>query len=206
MDPYEVLGISRNATDQEVKKAYRALSRKYHPDANVGKPDAKAYEEKFKQIQQAYQTIMDERQNGGANRSYSSFQGHNRSAAGSGDENSIHMQAAVNFIRNGRFSEAVRVLEGMKNRNANWYYTAAVAHSGAGNNATAVQYARTAAQMEPNNYEYQRLVQQLESPGFSYQQMQQPYMSSGGWDDSGCLRCCAANLLLNVLLNCCCHC
>lgn len=206
MDPYEVLGISRNATDQEVKKAYRALSRKYHPDANVGKPDAKAYEEKFKQIQQAYQTIMGERQNGGANRSYSSFQGHNRSAAGSGDENSIHMQAAVNFIRNGRFSEAVRVLEGMKNRNANWYYTAAVAHSGAGNNATAVQYACTAAQMEPNNYEYQRLVQQLESPGFSYQQMQQPYMNSGGWDDSGCLRCCAANLLLNVLLNCCCHC
>ncbi|WP_298481657.1 J domain-containing protein [uncultured Ruminococcus sp.] len=206
MDPYEVLGISRNATDQEVKKAYRALSRKYHPDANVGKPDAKAYEEKFKQIQQAYQTIMDERQNSGANRSYSSFQGHSRSAAGSGDENSIHMQAAVNFIRNGRFSEAVRVLEGMKKRNANWYYTAAVAHSGAGNNATAVQYARTAAQMEPNNYEYQRLVQQLESPGFSYQQMQQPYMSSGGWDDSGCLRCCAANLLLNVLLNCCCHC
>ncbi|MGN1404350.1 MAG: J domain-containing protein [Ruminococcus sp.] len=206
MDPYEVLGIPRNATDQEVKKAYRALSRKYHPDANVGKPDAKAYEEKFKQIQQAYQMIMDERQNGGASRSYSGFQGHSRNAAGSGDENSIHMQAAVNFIRNGRFSEAVRVLEGMKNRNANWYYTAAVAHSGAGNNATAVQYARTAAQMEPNNYEYQRLVQQLESPGFSYQQMQQPYMNSSGWDDSGCLRCCAANLLLNVLLNCCCHC
>lgn len=206
MDPYEVLGISRNANDQEVKKAYRALSRKYHPDANVGKPNAKAYEEKFKQIQQAYQTIMDERQNGGASRSYSGFQGRSCSAAGSGDENSIHMQAAVNFIRNGRFSEAVRVLEGMKNKNANWYYTAAVAHSGAGNNATAVQYARTAAQMEPGNYEYQRLVQQLESPGFSYQQMQQPYMNSGSWDDSGCLRCCAANLLLNMLLNCCCHC
>lgn len=206
MDPYEVLGISRNANDQEVKKAYRALSRKYHPDANVGKPDAKAYEEKFKQIQQAYQTIMDERQNSGASRNYSGFQGRSHSAAGSGDENSIHMQAAVNFIRNGRFSEAVRVLEGMKNKNANWYYTAAVAHSGAGNNATAVQYARTAAQMEPGNYEYQRLVQQLESPGFSYQQMQQPYMNSGSWDDSGCLRCCAANLLLNMLLNCCCHC
>ena len=62
MDPYEVLGIPRTATDQEVKKAYRALSRKYHPDANVDKPNAKMYEEKFKQIQQAYQTIMDERQ------------------------------------------------------------------------------------------------------------------------------------------------
>ena len=51
MDPYEVLGIPRTATDQEVKKAYRALSRKYHPDANVDKPNAKMYEEKFKQIQ-----------------------------------------------------------------------------------------------------------------------------------------------------------
>ena len=61
MDPYEVLGISRNANDQEVKKAYRALSRKYHPDANVGKPNAKAYEEKFKQIQQAYQLAFKRR-------------------------------------------------------------------------------------------------------------------------------------------------
>ena len=53
MDPYEVLGIPRNASDQEVKKAYRALSRKYHPDANVDKPNPEMYEEKFKQIQQA---------------------------------------------------------------------------------------------------------------------------------------------------------
>lgn len=205
MDPYEVLGISRNATDQEVKKAYRALSRKYHPDANVDKPNAEMYEEKFKQIQQAYQTIMDERQHGGAGTGYSGFHGKNN-ATGSGDEAGIHMQAAVNFIRNGRFTEAIRVLENMKNRNASWYYAAAVAHSGAGNNATALQYARTAAQMEPNNFDYQRLVQQLESPGFSYQQMQQPYMNSGSWDDSGCLRCCAANLILNALLNCCCNC
>ena len=60
MDPYEILGISRNASEQEIKKAYRKLSRQYHPDANVGNPNAAAYEEKFKQIQQAYQTIMDQ--------------------------------------------------------------------------------------------------------------------------------------------------
>ena len=66
MDPYEVLGVSRNATDDEIKKAYRALSRKYHPDANVDKPNAAELAEKFKQIQQAYQTIMDERHHGGA--------------------------------------------------------------------------------------------------------------------------------------------
>ncbi len=203
MDPYEVLGIPRNASDQEVKKAYRALSRKYHPDANVDKPNPEMYEEKFKQIQQAYQTIMDERQHK-SDSGYGGFYGQ-RSSAGNGDENSVHLQAAVNFIRNGRFTEAVRVLNGISNRNAQWYYVSAVANSGAGNNATALQYARTAAQMEPNNYEYQKLVQQLETPGFSYQQMQQPYMG-GSFDDSGCVRCCAANILLNLFLDCCCHC
>lgn len=205
MDPYEILGIPRNATDQEIKKAYRALSRKYHPDANVDKPNAKAYEEKFKQIQQAYQTIMDERHNGGTQQTYDGgFHTRNR-AAWSGDENSVHLQAAANFIRNRRFTEALRILDGIQNRNAAWYYTAAVAHSGNGNNATALQYARKASELEPNNYEYQRLVQQLESPGFSYQSMRQPY-AGNGWDNSGCLRCCAANACLNVLLQCCCNC
>lgn len=203
MDPYEVLGISPNATDQEVKKAYRALSRKYHPDANVDKPDPKMYEEKFKQIQQAYQTIMDTRH---GKTSSNGFGSSYRRTAGTGDENEVHMQAAVNFMRNRRFTEAIRVLDSITKRDANWYYTAAIAHAGAGNNATAIQYAHTAAQMEPNNPEYQRLVQQLESPGFSYQQMQQPYMSSGGFDEYGCLRCCAANILLNMLINCCCGC
>ena len=48
MDPYKVLGVSRSATDEEIKKAYRQLSRKYQPDANVGNPNQAAYEEKFK--------------------------------------------------------------------------------------------------------------------------------------------------------------
>ena len=63
-DPYQVLGVSRDASDEEIKKAYRALSRKYHPDANVNNPNKEQAEEKFKEIQQAYQRIMDERQRG----------------------------------------------------------------------------------------------------------------------------------------------
>ena len=65
MDPYKVLGVSYNASEEEIKKAYRNLSRKYHPDANVGNPNQKEYEEKFKEVQQAYNMIMDQKQGKG---------------------------------------------------------------------------------------------------------------------------------------------
>lgn len=66
IDPYQVLGVSPTASDDEVKKAYRALCKKYHPDANVGKPDAAQAEKKFMEVQQAYEEIMHRRQGGGA--------------------------------------------------------------------------------------------------------------------------------------------
>lgn len=58
-DPYEVLGLSHGASTEEVKKAYRTLSRKYHPDANINNPNKAQAEEKFKEVQQAYKAIMD---------------------------------------------------------------------------------------------------------------------------------------------------
>ena len=64
-DPYQVLGVSRGASDEEIKKAYRALSRKYHPDANVNNPNRDEAEEHFKDVQQAYDQIMKEKQQGG---------------------------------------------------------------------------------------------------------------------------------------------
>lgn len=63
-DPYQILGVPRSASDDEVKKAYRALSRKYHPDANINNPNKDQAEAKFKEVQQAYQQIMKEREYG----------------------------------------------------------------------------------------------------------------------------------------------
>lgn len=77
-DPYNVLGIDRSATDDEVKKAYREKSRKYHPDANINNPNKDKAEEMFKLVQQAYDQIMNERKYG------SSGSGYGQSAGGYG--------------------------------------------------------------------------------------------------------------------------
>ncbi len=71
MNPYKVLGVSENASEEEIKKAYRSLSRKYHPDANINNPNKEQAEEKFKEVQQAYEQIMDMREKG---YSYSDYQ------------------------------------------------------------------------------------------------------------------------------------
>ena len=102
IDPYSILGISRDASDEEVKKAYRKMSRKYHPDANIDNPNKEQAEEKFKQVQQAYEQIMKEREQGidygnyGSN-NYGGFGGFSGQAdSGYQDEESIrnHAQAA----------------------------------------------------------------------------------------------------------------
>ena len=69
-DPYQVLGVSRDSSEEEIKKAYKALSRKYHPDANINNPNKDQAEEMFKEIQQAYQQIMKERTSGYSGGSY----------------------------------------------------------------------------------------------------------------------------------------
>ena len=78
-DPYQVLGVSRDASEEEIKKAYRKLSRIYHPDANINNPNKAQAEEKFKEIQQAYQQIMKEKEQGQAG--YGTYDGDGRNAS-----------------------------------------------------------------------------------------------------------------------------
>lgn len=80
-NPYQVLGVSESASMDEVKKAYRKLSRIYHPDANINNPNKDQAEAKFKEIQAAYQQIVDEKEHGGSRSSYSQGSSYGQSSS-----------------------------------------------------------------------------------------------------------------------------
>ena len=220
MDPYQVLGISRGASDEEIKKAYRSLSRKYHPDANVNNPNKDAAEEKFKQVQQAYDQIMKEKQQGASYGGYGNNYGGNSyggsnyggfgdfggfggyySNANSYQEENSRLQAAANYIRNGYYREAMNVLNDIPfaERNGRWYYYSAVVNQRMGNTATALEHIRRAVELEPSNIQYRQFQQNLEYGGTWYTTMgsgyERPY-SGQSW----CLR----MILLNLFCNLCC--
>ena len=118
-DPYSVLGISRDASDEEIKKAYRKLSRKYHPDANINNPNKAQAEEKFKEVQQAYEQIMKEKEYGtsGNYNSYDGFGGFGgQSRRTYQDEEAIRRQAAANYIQSRHFQEAMNVLSSLSHQ------------------------------------------------------------------------------------------
>ena len=163
-NPYEVLGVPRNASNDEIKKAYRQLCKKYHPDSYVDNPLADLAEEKFKEVQAAYDQIMKEREGGGY--SYSST-GQTQTSS----QETAELQAARNYINNRRFHEALNVLSNIGNRTAMWYYYSAIANMGIGNNLVAVDHAKLAAAMEPNNMEYVNFANQMQFRGQQYQNM-----------------------------------
>lgn len=209
-DPYKVLGVSRDASSEEVKKAYRALSRQYHPDANQNNPNKDAAEEKFKEIQQAYQQIMKEKEGGtaggyggygnpfGGFGGYGGYQQQGQRQSSSTDSYSSYMTAAANYIRSGHYKEALNVLNNIRERTAQWYYYSAVANSGMGNNVAALEHARRAASMEPSNMEYQMFVQQLEGGSVRYRNMSGSYGSPVNTADNFCLKLCLLNLVCNL--------
>lgn len=209
-DPYSVLGVSRDASEEEIKKAYRALSRKYHPDANINNPNKAQAEEKFKEIQQAYQQIMRERESGGSYQStggyggFGGFGGFGQNGGGrAGDswsEEDVRMQAAENYIRNRHFKEALNVLSDIDLHNARWYYLSAMANAGQGNNVLAKEYARKAASMEPDNMAYRQLLQQMENGGQWYQSMGDMYGNPMAGQGDWCMKLC----LMNAFCGCCC--
>ncbi len=199
-DPYEVLGLQRGASDEEIKKAYRALSRKYHPDANVNNPNAAQAEERFKQVQAAYDQIMKEKEQGYFGSG--GFGGYQQTGgSGQEDDYTRYLNAAMNYVRGGRYHEALNVLSGMSRREAGWYYLSAIANNGVGNNVTALEHAARAVELEPGRMEYQMLLRRLQGGGNWYDQMSTPY---GGMNMTGSDMCCRMCLMYNLCSLCCC--
>lgn len=206
LDPYRVLGLSPGASDEEIKKAYRNLSRKYHPDANINNPNKDQAEAKFKEVQQAYNQIMNKQENHSYDQPFGSgfggfggFGGYGSAGSGaSGSTDDNYMQAAANYMNSGRYAEALNTLKNCQNRTAEWYFYSAVAHSGAGNNIAALEHAREAQRLSPGNLQYQMLVNRLEGGGEWYQSRQQSYGSHSFGGNNFCLKLCVANLVCNL--------
>ena len=214
-DPYQVLGVSRGASDDEIKKAYRTLSRKYHPDANVNNPNKDQAEEKFKQVQQAYDQIMKEKQSGTSGSSYgyedpfgfgSRYGGSRQSSyqqSYSEEPYAEKLRAARNYIANRYYNEAINTLNDIPfaERRGRWYYYSAAAHSGMGDTAVAIDHINRAVELEPSNFEYRQLKQQLEFGGNWYSSRstgyRRAYAGASGW--------CISMILLNLFCNLCCN-
>lgn len=229
-DPYEVLGIPRTASDEEVKKAYRKLSRIYHPDANINNPNKDAAEEKFKEIQQAYKAIMNKDSAsygqtgygngpfggnpfggfyGGMGGSYGNSRGsygysgdpfgaYGRTSGTEESDDARHMQAAVNYIQNGAFAEAINVLNSVNDHSAYWHYLYGVANWGMRNRAAALEHMQEAMELDPGNYIYRQTYEQMQGGGDFYRtngaMYGMPINNANGW----CCRICLANLLCNL--------
>ena len=181
-DPYKVLGVSRDASDEEIKTAYRRLAKKYHPDLNPG--DAEAAK-KMQQVNAAYEQIKNPEKAAQNQRSgqsggygggyYAPFGGYGPFGGGYGQYGGAnqqtgdsYQQAAYNYIRFGRYREAINALANSAQRNARWYYLSALANEGLGNQVTALEHIRRAVSMEPDNATYLDMLERMEHGGDTY--------------------------------------
>ena len=189
-DPYKVLGISPNATNEEVKKAYKELAVKYHPDKNQG-PMADYAESKMKEVNEAYDEILRRRAGGNYGGGGASY--------GTNDYGEILKDARAK-ISESRFAEAEMALDGIEPsaRNAEWFFLKACIFASKGAYMDALRHANTACNMAPNNGEYRLLRDNLQSRGNAYGRQ-----TTSAPGNAGCDMCDVCSLL--ICLDCLCR-
>ncbi len=216
-DPYTVLGVSRDAGDEEIKKAYRSLAKKYHPDLH---PGDEAAAKKMNEINTAYDQIKDAqaRASYSSGQSRSSYGGHGASEAQydpwsnfygySGRQSYTEdanepagIRAARNYIATAHYTEALNALAGVEisQRGGSWYYYSALANYRTGNRITALEHAETACSIEPDNSEYRMLLEQMQYGGNVYTATRAGFPMVSGDMYKLCLGVCAANVLCRFL-------
>ena len=187
-DPYQILGVSENASDEEIKKAYRDLARKYHPDNYHDNPLADLAQEKMKEINAAYEQITKERASGkrgsgsggasygasgyGGYGGYQGYGGYGGSQSYSG-QSSVLQQARI-AINTGNISRAEALLANYSDHNAEWNFLKGVVCYRRGWMDEAKRYYQTACQMDPGNAEYRSALEYMENSG------QSAYRPDGG--------------------------
>lgn len=207
-DPYRTLGVSPNSSDEEIKKAYRELARKYHPDNYHDNPLADLAQEKMKEINEAYDTITKQRANGGnssggfsgsyswnSNRGYSGNNSWNPGGYSSSGGIYSQIRSAINA---GQLDHAERLLDSVDigNRGAEWNFLMGSLYYRKGWLDEAMRFFRDAARMEPGNPEYQQALNYMQNGGAAYRS------APGGMANfDGCDIC--SSLLL---ADCCCEC
>ena len=194
-NPYEVLGISPNATDEQVKTAYKELAKKFHPDNYADNPLSDLAEEKMKEINEAYDAIISERRNKGrANQGYS---GGFNSNGGSGEFADIR-----NLIMQNRLEEAQELLDGVdiSRRNAEWYFLSGNVLYRRGWYDDAYSAFSNACNLDPSNMEYRQAFNRMA-------QARQGSFNTGGYRQNGADGCDCCDLCATLwCANLCCSC
>ena len=191
-DPYSVLGVSSNASDSEIKKAYRELVRKYHPDNYHDNPLSDLASEKMKEINEAYNNVLRMRE--GGERGYKPGGSYTGASTGSAEGNRV--RSAIN---SGDIRLAEELLSGFSARNAEWNFLMGSVCYRKGWLDDALSYFQTAVSMEPGNSEYRQALGFMNQGGQAYR----PF-GRGPMANQGCDACdiCTAMMCMNL----CCRC
>ncbi|MCI8538405.1 MAG: DnaJ domain-containing protein [Oscillospiraceae bacterium] len=191
-DPYSVLGIQSNASGDEVRKAYRELARKYHPDNYQDNPLADLAEEKMKEINEAYETITKQRAGGSSYGGGGAAYQQQRSSGYQQSASSSPIYAQVrSAISGGNLARAEHLLMQAPSRDAEWYFlSGSIAYQKGWLDEALANYQRAAA-MDPGNPEYRQAMSYMQMGGQAYRPM--------GYGGFNACDCCPTLLCMNCM-------